>query len=192
MASPDLEQIRAALATVNDPEIKRPITELNMVDHVSAGDDGRVSVRVLLTVAGCPLKDTINRDVNAALTKVPGVTGVDLEMGVMTPEQRGSVALIADLLPDPSAVNSASGARAIRLRVIDTGIGIHRRDFDKLFQPFRQIDSGLARQHEGTGLGLAICRRLAGLLGGQIEADSQWGVGSTFTFTLPLVPPARA
>jgi len=91
MASPDLDQIRAALATVNDPEIKRPITELNMVDHVSAGDDGRVSVRVLLTVAGCPLKDTINRDVNAALTKVPGVTGVDLEMGVMTAEQRGEL-----------------------------------------------------------------------------------------------------
>jgi len=91
MASPDLDQIRAALATVNDPEIKRPITELNMVDHVEAGDDGRVSVRVLLTVAGCPLKDTINRDVNAALAKVPGVTSVDLEMGVMTAEQRGEL-----------------------------------------------------------------------------------------------------
>src|SRR5690348_108307 len=91
MPSPDLDQIRAALATVNDPEIKRPITDLNMVDHLAVDDAGRVSVRVLLTVAGCPLKDTINRDVNAALAKVPGVSAVDLEMGVMSPEQRGEL-----------------------------------------------------------------------------------------------------
>ena len=56
---------------------------------------------------------------------------------------------------------------------------------DKLFQPFRQIDSGLTRQHEGTGLGLAICRRLAELMGGEIHARSEWGRGSLFTFSLP-------
>jgi len=83
-----LDRVNAALATVNDPEIKRPITELGMVESVSVSDDGLVSAKVLLTVAGCPLKDTINRDVTAALDKVEGVTGVDLELGVMTPEQR--------------------------------------------------------------------------------------------------------
>ena len=67
MVSPALDAIQAALATVNDPEIRRPITELGMVDSVEAGDDGVVHVKVLLTVAGCPLKDTITRDVNAAL-----------------------------------------------------------------------------------------------------------------------------
>jgi ATP-binding protein involved in chromosome partitioning len=83
-----LDRVSAALATVNDPEIKRPITELGMVDTVSVDDAGVVHAKVLLTVAGCPLKDTINRDVNAALGRVDGVTGVDLELGVMTPEQR--------------------------------------------------------------------------------------------------------
>lgn len=83
-----LDRVSAALATVNDPEIKRPITELGMVDSVSVDDAGVVHAKVLLTVAGCPLKDTINRDVNAALGGVDGVTGVDLELGVMTPEQR--------------------------------------------------------------------------------------------------------
>src|SRR5205085_2245850 len=78
MTSPDLEQIHAALATVNDPEIRRPITDLGMVESVEAGADGLVRVKVLLTVAGCPLKDTITRDVNAAVGKVAGVTGVDL------------------------------------------------------------------------------------------------------------------
>jgi len=91
MSTPTLDRLNAALATVNDPEIKRPITDLNMVDHLAVDDAGRVSVRVLLTVAGCPLKDTINRDVNAALAKVPGVSAVDLEMGVMSPEQRGEL-----------------------------------------------------------------------------------------------------
>ncbi len=83
--------VRAALATVNDPEIKRPITELGMVDTVRVDQDGTVHVRVLLTVAGCPLKDTINRDVTAAVSGVDGVTSVDLELGVMTAEQRSGL-----------------------------------------------------------------------------------------------------
>ncbi|MGH3370653.1 MAG: Mrp/NBP35 family ATP-binding protein, partial [Nocardioidaceae bacterium] len=91
MTTPLLDQIQAALATVNDPEIRRPITELNMVDSVEIDDAGRVAVTVLLTVSGCPLKDTITRDVTAAVEKVPGVTSVDLTLGVMTPEQRSGL-----------------------------------------------------------------------------------------------------
>lgn len=91
MSTPTLEQINDALAKVHDPEIKRPITELGMVADVAIGEDGVVALTVLLTVAGCPLKDTINRDVNAAVSAVPGVQRVDLTLGVMTPEQRGAL-----------------------------------------------------------------------------------------------------
>ncbi len=91
MSVPTTEQVEAALATVNDPEIKRPITELGMVDSVVVDDDGTVHVKVLLTVAGCPLKDTINRDVTAAVSGVEGVSSVDLELGVMTAEQRAGL-----------------------------------------------------------------------------------------------------
>ncbi|MGZ4443682.1 MAG: metal-sulfur cluster assembly factor, partial [Nocardioidaceae bacterium] len=91
MTSPVLEQVNAALATVNDPEIRRPITELGMVESVHVDDAGGVDVRVLLTVAGCPLKDTINRDVTAAVQKVPGVTAVRLDLGVMSAEQRAGL-----------------------------------------------------------------------------------------------------
>jgi ATP-binding protein involved in chromosome partitioning len=91
MSTPTVEQVTAALATVNDPEIKRPITELGMVDSVEVSDSGVVSVRVLLTVAGCPLKDTINRDVTGAVSKVEGVSDVELTLGVMTAEQRGTL-----------------------------------------------------------------------------------------------------
>ena len=90
-ALPTLDQVNAALAEVNDPEIKRPITDLGMVDSVEIEDAGVVKVRVLLTVAGCPLKDTITRDVTAAVSALDGVTRVDLDLGVMTSEQRGSL-----------------------------------------------------------------------------------------------------
>jgi ATP-binding protein involved in chromosome partitioning len=88
MTSPSLERVNAALATVNDPEIRRPITEIGMVDDVSIGDDGRVVVTVLLTVSGCPMKDTLTRDVTNAVSAVEGVSGVDVTLGVMSDEQR--------------------------------------------------------------------------------------------------------
>jgi len=91
MSTPTVEQLTAALATVNDPEIKRPITELGMVDQVEVDEAGRVAVTVLLTVSGCPLKDTIDRDVRGALGKVEGVTGVDLTLGTMTEAQRAEL-----------------------------------------------------------------------------------------------------
>jgi ATP-binding protein involved in chromosome partitioning len=91
MSTSLLDRVNAALATVNDPEIKRPITELGMVESVDISDDGHVRVTVLLAVAGCPLKDTINRDVTTAVGAVDGVSGVDLTLGVMTAEQRSGL-----------------------------------------------------------------------------------------------------
>lgn len=91
MTSPDIDRIRAALARVHDPEIKRPITELGMLDDVTVDDTGLVTVTVLLTVSGCPLKDTITRDVTAEVTPIDGVTGVDVKLGVMTAEQRSAL-----------------------------------------------------------------------------------------------------
>ncbi|MEP7089631.1 MAG: Mrp/NBP35 family ATP-binding protein [Nocardioidaceae bacterium] len=91
MTSPDLEQINAALATVNDPEIRRPITDLGMVESVVVDEIGGVRVTVLLTVSGCPLKDTITRDVTTAVERVPGVTSVALDLGVMSAEQRAGL-----------------------------------------------------------------------------------------------------
>jgi PAS domain S-box-containing protein len=96
--------------------------------------------------------------------------------------ERGGISLTATLDGDPTLGRAAS----LQVAVADTGIGIRAEHLPSLFQPFRQIDSGLARTHEGTGLGLAICDRLARLMGGRVAADSTWGRGSTFTVTLPL------
>ncbi len=85
---PDIERIHAALQTVQDPEIHRPITDLEMVKDVTVGADGVVAVAVWLTVAGCPMRDTITRDVTAAVSAVAGVTAVRVELDVMSEEQR--------------------------------------------------------------------------------------------------------
>jgi ATP-binding protein involved in chromosome partitioning len=83
-----IASIQDALQTVNDPEIRRPITELGMVEDVRVDDDGRVEVVVLLTVAGCPMKETLTRDVTAAVSQLEGVSGVTVTLGVMSEEQR--------------------------------------------------------------------------------------------------------
>lgn len=85
------EALQQALATVIDPEIRKPVTELGMVESVAVDETGRVAVTILLTVSGCPMKDTLTRDTTAALSKVPGVTAVDVTLGVMSDEQRAGL-----------------------------------------------------------------------------------------------------
>ena len=85
---PTTEQVTSALAGVNDPEIGRPITELGMVKSVSVGADGLVDVSVYLTVAGCPMRDTITSRVTDAVTALPGVSGARVTLDVMSDEQR--------------------------------------------------------------------------------------------------------
>ena len=82
------DEVLTALGQVMDPEIHRPITDLDMVKDVAIDEDGRVAVEVLLTVAGCPLKDRITRDVTAAVSPLPGVSGVKVDLGVMSEDQR--------------------------------------------------------------------------------------------------------
>jgi ATP-binding protein involved in chromosome partitioning len=82
------DAVMAALGTVEDPEIHRPVTELGMVRKVEVGDGGAVRVELLLTVVGCPLKDKLRSDITAAVGAVPGVTTVAVDFGVMSPEQR--------------------------------------------------------------------------------------------------------
>src|SRR4051812_27649717 len=88
VALPTVEAVTAALATVKDPEIHRPITDLGMVDDVVIAADGAVDVKILLTTAGCPLKDRITSDVTAAVSTVAGVSGVRVELDVMSDEQK--------------------------------------------------------------------------------------------------------
>ncbi len=88
MSSPTADQVSHALAGVNDPEIHRPITDLGMVKNIEISPDGTVRVDIYLTVAGCPLRETITRDVTAAVSALEGVSRVRVELDVMSEEQR--------------------------------------------------------------------------------------------------------
>jgi PAS domain S-box-containing protein len=94
--------------------------------------------------------------------------------------ERGGVRIVASCLPA-----WRDGRPAVRIKVIDTGIGIRPEDLAQLFQPFVQADASTSRKYGGTGLGLAISRHLAELLGGELAAESAVGAGSTFTLTIP-------
>ncbi len=82
------EIVRKALAGVKDPEIRRPITDLGMVDKIDIGPDGHVTLIILITIAGCPMKDTITKDVTEAVLAIPGVSGVSMDLVPMNDEQR--------------------------------------------------------------------------------------------------------
>jgi len=85
---PTHDDVLAALATVLDPEIRKPITELKMVAAAEVAPDGQARISVLLTVAGCPMKEQLTRDVTAAVSQLEGITGVTVDLGVMSDEQR--------------------------------------------------------------------------------------------------------
>ena len=82
------QAVHAALATVEDPEIHKPITDLGMVKSVAVSPDGRAEVAVYLTVAGCPMRDTITKRVTDAVSAVAGISSVGVTLDVMSDEQR--------------------------------------------------------------------------------------------------------
>ena len=93
--------------------------------------------------------------------------------------KEGSITINADFESvDDQNVN-------LKFRVADTGIGIMKQDYDMIFESFSQVDSKRNREVEGTGLGLAITQRLVTLMGGTIEVESEYGVGSVFKISIP-------
>lgn len=101
------EAIDAALATVQDPEIRRPLTELKMIKNVDIADSGSVLVEVWLTVSGCPMRDEITGRVTEAVSKVAGVTDVSVVLDVMAEEQR---AALREQLQGPTKENVFNAA----------------------------------------------------------------------------------
>jgi signal transduction histidine kinase len=84
-----------------------------------------------------------------------------------------------------------ASADTVKVSVIDTGTGIDSKDIPKLFQRFIQADDTLPDKPKGTGLGLAICKEIVEHHGGSIFAESQLGIGSTFSFVLPIIKESK-
>lgn len=100
---------------------------------------------------------------------------------------RGDITLLIEPALDGESCDTQHGILPVRFEVRDHGPGIPLAAQAHLFQPFTQADSSATRRHGGAGMGLAVCRRLVGLMGGQLMFESTPGHGSRFWFTLPLV-----
>ena len=85
-----LELVNAALATVQDPELHRALPELGMVKSVTINGDV-AELEILLTISGCPMRDRLTRDIEAAVTAVDGITRTEITFGVMDEEQRANI-----------------------------------------------------------------------------------------------------
>jgi PAS domain S-box-containing protein len=124
-----------------------------------------------LTVADCPSDLSVKADPEKLRQVVVNL----LSNAVKFTDSGGHIAILCAREKD-----------AVAIRVKDTGIGIAPDKLDSIFDPFVQVRSDLTRPHEGTGLGLAISRDLARGMGGDLTAESEPGVGSTFILTLPV------
>ena len=122
------------------------------------------------------------------------VTHISPEIGIIKNDQRRLEQVILNLLSNAIKfteqgqviIRSSLENGFILTSIEDTGIGIKEEHINVLFQPFRQLDTGITRKHEGTGLGLSICKRVIEAMGGKIWVTSEWGKGSVFTFSIPV------
>lgn len=124
---------------------------------------------------------------------IPLQVDIAPDVGMITTDQRRLEQVILNLLSNALkftekghvSIVCRTGNDHYILSVADTGIGMQPEEIVKIFQPFHQIDTGLARKREGTGLGLSICKKIIDMMGGAIAVESQWGQGSTFTVHIP-------
>lgn len=184
------DSARSLLALVND---------VLDISRIEAGELSVASEPFDLQQAIQKAANTVRPLADAASLSLDTV--VNLPAEAVIGDQRRTEQVMLNLLSNAIKFTRVGGvqlqaqtvdAHWLTVSVTDTGIGIDEADLAVLFQPFRQVDNRLARQHEGSGLGLAISARLAELMGGRIEVQSQLGQGSTFTLWLPRHSPVAA
>ncbi len=146
------------------------------------------------------LKSSIEKMVNLILP-LAEKKGLDLRqdisenVGTITADQRRLEQVILNLLNNAVKFTEKGYVHTscriendlCILSVTDTGIGMQQEEIPKLFQPFHQIDTGIARKTEGTGLGLSICKKILEIMGGSIVVQSKIGEGSTFIIRFPIL-----
>jgi two-component system cell cycle sensor histidine kinase PleC len=188
----DLSKIEAGKMTLDlEPVPLAPLfeTSLSIVNETAAAR----RIRLTLHVAG------ELGSIQADGRKVKQILYNLLSNAVKFTLDGGAVSLSASRVPRASVgqpcaewpgrtfpLEDSAFTEFLEISVTDSGIGISTDELDALFQPFRQIDTGLARRFEGTGLGLALVKLLAELHGGTVAAESATGEGSCFTVWLPI------
>ena len=170
---------------------------INDILDVSKIEAGQLSLDIHLVSVDSVCQASLGLVKQIALKKQLTVTShIDPDVKMLEADERRLKQMLVNLLSNAVKFTSEGGQiglevtgdkqeEAVRFCVWDTGIGIAPEDMKRLFQPFVQLDSSTARQHEGTGLGLALVYRMAEMHGGSVKAESKVGEGSRFTISLP-------
>ncbi len=142
---------------------------------------GRAHEKALRLVIA--IDDSVPDDLNGDPNRIRQVL-INLLSNAIKFTDQGSVTI--EITRDSGVSIAQSTAFPLRVRVIDTGIGISKEAQEKLFSAYSQADASIARRFGGTGLGLNICRMLVQAMGGDVNVQSELGKGSVFSFTLIL------
>jgi PAS domain S-box-containing protein len=170
---------------------------INDVLDIAKIESGKVEVHLEPVVV-----DDVVNEVVTSLRSLAEQKGLTLQFGgtseeiVLTTDRRALHQITINLVNNAIKYTAAGSVRielarnqrngpSVELRVIDSGLGIKPEDQSRIFQRFEQLDRTSSRHAEGAGLGLYLCQRLAELLGGRIQVESEIGKGSTFTLQLP-------
>jgi signal transduction histidine kinase len=196
---PTTGEQREALGGVEESS-RNLLTLINQILDLSKVESGKVEVYVT-EVALHDIAQHVAAEAQVLLREKPLALKVVAPSRIVVKTDAAKVQQIVTNLVSNAIKFTDTGSVTIELTatreggcaiaIKDTGIGIRREDQQLIFEEFRQVDGSSTRRYSGTGLGLAIARRFAHILGGIITVESQVGVGSTFTLTLPPEPRAR-
>jgi PAS domain S-box-containing protein len=177
----DLAKIEAGRLTL-DPSTFEPVTAIREVKRIveSLAMGKRLELELVAPDALPPI--------TADRAKFKQILYNLLSNAIKFTREGGRVEMRARTVPAPAG--STDSNEWLVVDVEDTGIGIRPEDQARIFLEFEQLDASYAREQQGTGLGLALTRRLVDLHGGRIILESTEGKGSTFTITLPRLPPS--
>ena len=186
-----VQESREALTTIDAKagQLERLIEDLLYVSGIESREASlrieRVDIAALIRAVG---NDVIQGHTDREIS-------LEVNQGLEWPCDETKVGLVLRHLvenalkyseaPTPVLVRAIDEGDLLRVDVVDRGVGMVSSDIPHIFDRFRQVDGSSTRQHGGTGVGLYLCAQLIRVHGGRIWADSTWGKGSTFSFTLP-------
>ena len=186
-----VEESREALSTIDAKaeQLERLLKDLLYVSRIESREATmqieNVDIGALINMVGNDvIKEHPNREIQLDVPHDLQWPCDDAKVGLVLRHLIEN-ALKYSEAPTPVVVRAADEGESLRVDIIDRGVGMVSSDLPHIFDRFRQVDGSSTRQHGGTGVGLYLCAQLIRVHDGRIWADSTWGKGSTFSFSLP-------
>jgi len=188
------------LPGIAETNTERLVRLINDILDVQRMESGRMAMKPAETAVSSLFTDAATELSALSVDLGVGIEAVPSDLTVMADPDRAIQVLVNLIgnalkfsdLGDLVTISARESGKMAQIDVIDRGRGIPKDSAESIFQPFSQVDSSDSRSKGGTGLGLAICKQIVDAHGGGIWVESEYGSGSTFSFTLPLARPSEA